>query len=265
MDAEATSATEPAPATASARVGRARALDPERWTLPFARQISEHDEMAAAATPRQYYHLGLSALDLIERALHAAQFPGTPRSVLDFACGHGRVLRMLVPTFPQASFTACDLNRGGVDFCARTFGATGVYGYETPEQVALPERYDLIWVGSLFTHLDAPRWHGFLSLLARHLEPGGVLVFTAHGRGAIEELRVGERTFAVTDAEELVSTCDRDGFAYQNYVGHDAFGISLSRTWWVCRELECHSELELVLYSEGGWNGRQDAVACRAL
>jgi SAM-dependent methyltransferase len=265
VEPDAPAADEVATGLVSARVGRARPRDPDPWSLPFVRQISEHDEMAAAATPRQYYHLGLSALALIERALHAAEFPGAPKSVLDFACGHGRVLRMLVPAFPQASFTVCDVNREGVDFCARTFGATGIYGHEDADQVPLPEQYDLIWVGSLFTHLDAPRWNRFLALLARHLAPGGVVVFTAHGRGAIEELRVGQRTFALDDAEGLLAACDRDGFAYQNYVGHDSFGISLSRAWWVCRELERHEELELVLYSEGGWNGRQDAVACRAL
>jgi SAM-dependent methyltransferase len=249
----------------SARVGRARALDPTSWTLPFDRRLSDSDEMAAAATPRQYYHLGLSALALIERARAAAQITEPPRTVLDFACGHGRVLRMLVANFPQAEFTACDVNRDGVAFCARSFGASGVYADQDPAQVQLGGRFDLIWVGSLFTHLDAPRWHGFLELLASHLERDGLLVFTVHGRGAIEELRVGQRTFAVADADGLLERCDRDGFAYEHYLGHDSFGISLSRPWWVCRELERHARLELVLYAEGGWNGRQDAVACQAL
>jgi hypothetical protein len=31
---------------------------------------------------------------------------------------------------------------------------------------------------------------------------------------------------------------------------------------WVCRELEHHPGLRLVLYQEGGWNGRQDGIAC---
>jgi SAM-dependent methyltransferase len=249
----------------SARVGRARSLDPERWLLPFDRRISEHDEMAVAATPRQYFHVGLSALELVERARTAAQATAPPRTVLDFACGHGRVLRMLVASFPQAEFTACDVNRDGVDYCARSFGATPRYGDPDPDRIELGERFDLIWVGSLFTHLDAPRWDGFLELLASHLEPDGVLVFTVHGRGAIEELRVGERTFAVEQPDGLVERCDSEGFAYEHYLGHDSFGISLSRPWWVCRTLERHAGLELVLYAEGGWNGRQDAVACRAL
>jgi SAM-dependent methyltransferase len=272
METGPTPISEPAPssepvavAPRSQRVGRARPVDHRRWLLPFVREISDRDEMVATATPRQYYHLGFAALDSIDRALRAADFGRSPKTVLDFACGHGRVLRMLVAAFPEADFTACDLNRDGVEFCRRIFGATPVLGHELAEQMQLPDRYELIWVGSLFTHLDAPRWNSFLALLAQHLEPGGVLVFTTHGRGSIEELRVGERSFSIDDAAELLSSCDRDGFGYQNYVGHDNFGISLSRPWWVCSELERHQALELVCYTEGGWNGRQDVVACRAL
>jgi SAM-dependent methyltransferase len=249
----------------SPRVGRARPVNAQNWALPFVREIAEGDEMAGSATPRQYYHLGFAALDSIQRGLTAAEFDRSPRTVLDFACGHGRVLRMLVAAFPEAEFTACDVNRDGIDFCRRKFGATPVLGNEVAEEVELPGRYELIWVGSLFTHLDAPRWTSFLSLLARHLEPGGVLVFTTHGRGSIEELRVGARSFTVENVADLLAGCDRDGFAYQHYLGHGNFGISLSRPWWVCSELERHPELELVSFTEGGWNGRQDTVVCRAL
>ena len=82
-----------------------------------------------------------------------------PPRILDFPCGHGRVLRYLRAEFPQAEITACDLLRDGVDFCAANFGAIPVYSDPDPSRIGLPrDAFDLIWVGSLFTHFDAARW-----------------------------------------------------------------------------------------------------------
>ena len=54
--------------------------------------------------------------------------------MLDFACGHGRVMRTLKAAFPDALLTACDIDRDGVDFCARTFGAAPVYFQRTQQR-----------------------------------------------------------------------------------------------------------------------------------
>jgi len=260
IDAAASSAV-----TLRPQVGRSRPTDPANYSLPFVREISPDDEMAVGATPKQYYHLGFTALDCIRAGLRAANVERPPRTVLDFACGYGRVLRMLVAAFPQADFTAADINRDGVQFCASKFGAKGVVAHTLPERIELEDRYELIWVGSLFTHLDAPYWRSFLGLFAEHLERGGVLVFATHGRGTVEELRVGQRKFSVENIPALLAACERHGFAYQSYTGAEGFGISLSRPSWVCAELEQHPGLELVSYTEGGWNGRQDVVVCQAL
>src|SRR3954467_990164 len=113
---------------------------------------------------RTYFRVGYSALRSIRLALALADKPDVA-NILDMACGHGRVLRMLKADFPRARLTACDINRGGVDFCAETFGATPVYSAERPEEIRLPGSFDLIWCGSLFTHFDRDRWPGFLDLL----------------------------------------------------------------------------------------------------
>jgi SAM-dependent methyltransferase len=228
------------------------------------KEISPNDEMKTDVV-ENYYHWGLTALDTIRVALHAAQRAEPPRTILDFPCGHGRVLRALAATYPDAELTAADLNRDGVDFCARTFGATSVYSSERAEEVRLPGSYELIWVGSLFSHFDSPKWTSFLHLFATHLAPGGVLVFTTLGRCLEDEMRAGQNHFPIPDREGLASTCERDGFAYQDYVHMRGYGISLARPWWVCREVERHPEIEIAALTEGGWNGRQDAVACRTL
>ena len=99
---------------------------------------------------------------------------GKRERILDLPSGHGRALRYLQAEYPEADLTACDIIRGAVEFCAETFGATPVYGKEDPADIELGT-YDLIWCGSLVTHVDAPRWDDFLDLFENALEPGGLL------------------------------------------------------------------------------------------
>ena len=123
-----------------------------------------------------YLSVGLSALRAIEDALGDA--PAPPRRILDLPCGHGRVTRVLRARFPDAAITVCDLDRGGVDFAAARFGARGVYSVEDFRELDLGEAFDLIWVGSLVTHLPELHTRRFLDCMARHMAPRSVLVAT---------------------------------------------------------------------------------------
>src|SRR5215207_8940972 len=142
--------------------------------------ISSNDGMFDARHPDAYFAVGESALRCVRLALQSAGKP-SPARILDFPCGHGRVLRFLAAAFPDAQLTACDIDRDGVDFCTSTFQADGVYSHEVLEKVPLGDGFDLIWVGSLFTHLPQQRWGAFLTFLVERLASDGVLVFTTHG------------------------------------------------------------------------------------
>src|SRR5436309_14349941 len=111
---------------------------------------------------KYYFEYGETAVRLIRLAMDATGTGQVPtHNVLDFPSGHGRVLRTLKAAFPRARLTACDIDHDAVDFCAETFGAEPIYSDEDPRAIELPGQYDLIWCGSLFTHLDAPRRAGF--------------------------------------------------------------------------------------------------------
>ena len=229
--------------------------------LDFIPTISANDRMYSGSRPEGYFKWGLAAVGRIQTALRAAN-AGEPRNVLDLPCGHGRVSRMLRATFPAADLTACDIDPDCVDFCAHTFGATPLYSAEHPRDIELAENFDLIWCGSLLTHLPLSGWRDFLAFFSQHLARGGVLVFTIGGRRIVDEIRDGRRTFSVPDLPKLVADCDSAGFAHQDYVQASNMGITVALPRWVCGELERYPELVLTMYTEGGWNGRQDAVAC---
>jgi SAM-dependent methyltransferase len=227
----------------------------------FVHDISGADEMLEASAA-DYYLVGAEGLERIREALVLAGRQ-TVTNVLDFGCGHGRVMRMLKAAFPEARLTACDLDPDAVDYCASQFGATPVHSSEDIGAIELDGEFDLIWAGSLFTHVDSGPWQEFLSLFDSLLAPGGVLVFSAHGRRSAEMIRTGT-TYGLdsTALQGLVADYERSGFAYRNYAHSDSYGISLSAPPWVVSQIVSHPALRLLMLKEAGWADHQDVVGC---
>src|SRR4051812_24162879 len=102
------------------------------------RTIAPNDWMTDKVKPENYFIAGRSALKAILVSLEAARVdPASVTRILDLPCGHGRVLRHLRAGFPAAEIAACDIDRDGVDFCARTFGATPIYSRDDPAEIPL--------------------------------------------------------------------------------------------------------------------------------
>ncbi|KMO42599.1 hypothetical protein VQ02_02710 [Methylobacterium variabile] len=101
-------------------------------------------------------------------------------SLLDFASGYGRVSRHLAKMFPEAGISACDIHPDAVAFL-NDLGIPAHLSTAQPEAFSLPDRYDVIFALSFFTHLPKATWGPWLYRLSTHLAPGGLLVFSAHG------------------------------------------------------------------------------------
>jgi SAM-dependent methyltransferase len=172
----------------------------------------------------QYLLAGTSALVLIRTAMAEAGMREDPEVILDLPCGHGRVMRVLRAAFPGSTLIACDIDRDGVDFCAETFGAVPVYSDTDPARVRIEQQVDLIWVGSLFTHIDPAGWDGFLDLFAGVLRPGGVLVLSTFDRPRLPFLGA----MNLPDVERLLRDRDERGVAFQSYLHDEGYGISLA-------------------------------------
>lgn len=207
-----------------------------------------------------YLESGRTALRCIRAALGAAGKTDV-RRVLDLPCGHGRILRVLKAAFPAAALTACDVDRAGVDFCARQFGADPVYSVENPAAIPLRGPFDLIWVGSLLTHFDAPRWPTFLGRFRELLAPDGVCVFTTHGLGAVEFIRAGRSNYGVADPHKLLRWYRRHGFGFLPYRRGGVYGVSMSTVGWVADQIHKLPDTRLVMVTEMGWHNHQDVVA----
>jgi SAM-dependent methyltransferase len=241
------------------------------------------DRFLQAVGPEVYMASAYWCLERIQLARHAAGLP-VVRRVLDFGCGWGRVLRVLREDFPEADFVACDMHKPAADFSAESFGALPVY-----DEAELEGPFDLMWAGSVFTHLDENRWNDLLALAERLVCPGGLFVFTTQGRFAADLLRrEGGLGLTEEQVDEVLRQFDSTGFGYVDYQFGDSFkqekslpddyGISLSLPSWVCGKLETVTpKFDVMLYASGGFGTRwgrlvpplpmapQDVVGCTRL
>jgi len=225
------------------------------------RQISPNDAM----NNQWYFPVGRSAVQNIALACLASKLQ-TVTKVLDMPCGHGRVLRHLVHLFPGAEVHACDLDKDGVQFCAATFGAKPVYSREELTEVDFGSTYDIIWVGSLFTHVAhdvAKRW---LAHLAKFLNPQGIVVATLHGRWS----QYVHKVAPYIDEHQwqgILEDYSTLGYGYRDYSKQEShsyisgsYGISLAKPHVIIRDLERLPNVRIYLYRERGFADHQDVV-----
>ncbi len=233
------------------------------------REISPNDEMFRFSKPygltklERYFIVGKSAINLIKTVLCLEKKDTNDiKSILDLPCGHGRVLRYLKSHFLNSSVTACDINSDGVDFCAKTFGAIPVYSNKNIDKITINEKFDLIWCGSLFTHIDINEWEKFLVFFQSMLNDGGILIFTTHGKKAIENIKSGISYGLDPDAlKELQVDTQTTGFGFKSYPHKASYGISISLPSFVKSFLDKIPNLDLVTCIQTGWDDQQDAFA----
>jgi SAM-dependent methyltransferase len=206
-----------------------------------------------------YFRVGLDAVHRIEEALAAANIE-TVNNILDFPCGYGRVLRFLVRRFPRARVTACELMPDAVRFCAETFNVIPAQSAYELDALTLDAQYDLIWCGSLVTHLAARRTRSLLRFFARHLAPGGLLLFTTHGdfvAGRIEEMSDFYGLHR-PDIPALVAAYHETGHGYLDYPEQPGYGVSLTAPAWVRAEAQSVGNLREIYFRARGWDEHQD-------
>src|ERR1041384_2395959 len=206
-----------------------------------------------------YFNVGLSAIHCIEEALNAAQIT-TVNNILDLPCGYGRVLRFLVERFPEARLTACELLPDAVRFCVETFGAVPAYSAYNLKELTLDTRFDLIWCGSLITHLDALRTLDLLEFFARQLAPGGLAVFTTHGDYVAENILARAEFYGLLSQSipALVAAYRQDGYGYLDYPEAPGYGVSLTAPAWIRTPARAAGNLREVYFRARGWDNHQD-------
>ncbi|MGB3812942.1 MAG: class I SAM-dependent methyltransferase [Shinella sp.] len=214
--------------------------------------------------PEHYFTVGASASAAIHDAARTARMePKNIRRVLDYACGYGRVLRWLKADFPNAYLLGVDADPKAAK------AASEVLGVPTrPLDIQLTDRlddpFDLIWVGSLFTHLPKAEMKRVLTYLGAHLTKGGLLVFTTHGDLVANRLASRSRDYGLVEEtiDPVLQDYQTDGYGFASYPKLPGYGISVSKTSCVMALIEA-AEMTPILYKDRGWAAHQDVFAAR--
>lgn len=244
-------------------------LPPQRWPgIPG--RVHRNDLMldrGASQAITAYATTGVKAAEFLHQAaLEVRTELASVEACLDFGCGYGRVTRYLAQRIHVSRITACDLDPEAVRFCASEFGVKGLRSAVSTQDVAFGQ-YDLVWMGSVLTHVNEGKCRELLSVLSRRLRPGGILAFSTHGHYSLTHLEAFGSEVARQSAV-LLSTVATSGIAYwpyPHYVTGD-YGLAWHSDAYI---LSLVSEigsgtLELARTEASAWGlGRQDLWAFR--
>lgn len=139
------------------------------------------------SSPAHYIQLATANTQSMLAALgpHASS-SDEPLRVLDFGCAACPMLRTLAMLRPNWELWGCDIDPVAIDWARRHLSpALRLFTNTTAPHLPLPDSvFDLIYAGSVFTHIEhlADAW---LLELARVLRPGALLYVTIHDRAFI--------------------------------------------------------------------------------
>jgi SAM-dependent methyltransferase len=207
-------------------------------------------------TGSNYLWVGAAAAEAIMTAVAASRLTEVTR-VLDLPCGHGRVLRHLAKLFPRAQFDACDLDAAGVNFCADRFKANPIYSTEDLTALQFDNSYDIIWIGSLFTHTSAEITAKWLAFLANYLTGTGIIIATFHGRWATKMHKI--QPYIDEDSwDEIIEGYHRIGYGLHDYQSsekhdfiHGSYGLSVAKPKSIVEILETIEGTRIFSYQDG--------------
>jgi SAM-dependent methyltransferase len=226
-------------------------------------RVHPRDAMYVPGQADHYLSVGLSARRVIDTALKSHSQPSI-RSVLDFPCGYGRVLRFLRLMFPDARCTGVEIDPGALAFCRRAFGIETVLSRMDFGMLPLPrDHFDLIWCGSLLTHLDEPSACALLQTFHRCLGEDGLCVFTTHGRHSADWIRSGDVTYGLPAADQraVLQQYDEGRYAYADLDGQPGYGISVVTQQHMRQVVSESGPWREVLFLERAWDNHQDVYA----
>ena len=231
----------------------------ESYTRRSVLDVMHPDERMVAKNYSIYEQVGRDAIRSIVAGLCLSRTNSNINRICDYGCGHGRVGRHLRAFFPEAELFFADVRKDGVDFCAETFEGSGTVLVSEFKYQKLPEMLDLIWVGSVFTHIDFKRAKELFCILFDKLAPNGKLIMTLHGRPILQPPlldMIGQPT-----VQKIAQQCDQEGWGYQSYNLADLgeWGGSMMDMGCLPEFFKLRPQAKLIAYSEAGWAG-QDVI-----
>ena len=169
-------------------------------------------------------------------------------SILDFAAGYGRVTRWLVQDFN--SVTVSELEQDMIDFHKTWFGVDGFLSGTHPQSLRNhPEKYSVIWVFSLFTHLPEETWSNWLEALTGLLAKDGYIFFSCHSYELFEKINPARVRNREDKPEEFVFWESNET---KGRISTDIYGLNIVTKNFVDKTIKGIPNLELAKHFKMG-------------
>jgi SAM-dependent methyltransferase len=224
----------------------------KRWNSDVEHGLSRYYEVGKqnAVIIHAWVSGYLASLKFIHGENNIQEPLWSPKRVLDFASGYGRVARHLPLQFPDSEIQTCDIHADAVAFNRDVLRLKSYQSSASPEALELPQQ-DVIICLSFFSHMPKNLYFRWLKQLLLHLTPEGILIFTAHGH--ISHVSKGTKDILVGE----------DGFGFRpTSEQHDLnvadYGATISYPSYVFGLMREFTDVRLIRFQEGRWWGKQD-------
>jgi len=181
-------------------------------------------------------------------------------TILDFACGPGRVINEFSGFTESCALYGSDIDAEAIAWAQSNLSDVALFSTNmaTARTRYASDMFDAIYCVSLFTHLDEQAQDEWLGEMARLLKPNGVFITTTHGCCAMDSCT--PRELADLQRDGIVYRVDRKG-----KFKVDGLPDFYQTTFHAVDYVKKHwgRFLSVVDHIEGGLNGHQDIVVMR--
>lgn len=223
-------------------------VHPQDFIFHFLIENKSFDNLASAVA--YYFDDGArSAVKLKCLLQEICGWQGEPIKILEFASGYGCVTRHLNNVMPNIAITSCDIHLDAIKFITQELAGKAVISASVPEQLNVPEEYDIVFALSFFSHMPKATWTRWFNALLSKVKTGGFLVFTTHGW--LSRKFIG------------FPKVDKDGFWFagsseQKDLDTSEYGLTLVTPGFVFEQASQNQRERIVFFREGYWWEHQD-------
>ena len=235
-------------AKAAEKLGVSAAVHPKDFTYWF---VATHELHTPETGINHYFHDGgRSARQLAELIASLGHSPQEPVKLLEFASGYGCVTRHLLKN-PWLDVLSSDIHSEAMDLIANELGGKTWLSAHVPEEFSAPEKYDVVFALSFFSHMPKSSFGRWLKVLSNCLKPSGHLIFTTHGLKKCS-------CFGITP-EDIPA----DGIWYQSWSEYKdldtgEYGMTITTPDFIIGEIHRVLHSPIAVYRHGYWWGDQD-------
>jgi SAM-dependent methyltransferase len=208
-----------------------------------------------------YFNVGKQAKEIIMSSIliHDPKF-----KILFLPCGHGRNLRHFVKLLNPSQIYASDIDPSAIDFMKDYFGVNALTSDRSFSNLRSMPKMNIIFVGSLVTHLKERDSIKFIKLISRKLKNNGLIVLSSHGE--FVNSRLGSEFNYGLDLNSALTLKEqylKNGYGFAPYPYDPNYGISTIRLDWYNKLARLVPSISLARKTEQLWDNHHDVIVLK--